>query len=111
MKKILCVILCILFIFTPVGCSEEKEDYRDHDIIVYVSRYGKFHSHPNCSGMIYYKTMTLYDAINEGNVVCKKCENDIKEALEDYYNYNENYNYYDNRYYEDPEYWYRDAYD
>lgn len=111
MKKIICGILCVLFIFTMVSCSEEKEEFRDYDIIVYVSRYGKIHSYSNCSGMVYYKTMTFFDAINEGNVVCKKCQDDIEDALKDYYNYHENYYYYDDRYYEDPEYWHRDPYD
>jgi hypothetical protein len=41
--------------------------------------------------------MTLYDAINEGNVVCKKCEKDIKEALVDYYNFHDS-NYYEDDY-------------
>ena len=97
MKKIICVILCVLFIFTLTSCSEQEEKHQDYNIIVYVSRYGKFHSHPNCSGMVYYRTMTLYDAINEGNVVCKKCEKDIKEAMVDYYNFHDS-NYYEDDY-------------
>lgn len=75
MKKVICIVLSIFFIFAFISCDNAEES---SDIIVYVSRYGKIHSDPNCSGMIYYKTMTLYTAINEGYVLCKNCSEDLE---------------------------------
>lgn len=98
MKKALCIMLSILFIFTLISCSyqEEKADYETHkeyetykndDITIYVSKYGKIHAVSNCSGMNRYTTMTYYDALNKGYVVCKKCRKKLKEALESHQRY------------------------
>lgn len=40
---------------------------------VYVSRTGKIHSNPNCSGMKYYTEMTYDEAIASGYDLCKNC--------------------------------------
>lgn len=85
MKKVICVALCIIFVFALISCGNEKEEHYYYDIIVYVSRYGKIHSYPNCSGMIYYTSMPLTTAISEGYAMCKKCEDDIYEAIEEYH--------------------------
>ena len=84
MKNILCIVLCISFVFTLTSCAEKKEEHYYDDIIVYVSRYGKIHSNSSCSGMIYYTSMPLSSAISKGFIVCKKCENDICEAINEY---------------------------
>ena len=110
MKKVICIALCIFLILLLTSCAEEKEEYYYYDVIVYVSRYGKIHSYPNCSGMVYYTSMPLFTAISEGYVVCKKCEDDIYGAIDEYNkHYYENYydNYYDEPYYEYEEHnWY-----
>ncbi len=112
MKKLICIVLCIFFMFSLTNCAEEKEEDHYYDIIVYVSRYEKIHAYPDCSGMIYYTSMPLKTAIKEGYAICKKCEEDICQAIYQYNkHYYDNYDYYDDRYYEDPEYWYRDQYD
>ena len=76
MKKIFCLALSILFIFALISCDNAEENY---DTIVYVSRYGKIHSEADCSGMIYYDTMTLSEALDKGYVWCKKCFEDIQQ--------------------------------
>ena len=86
MKKILCIVLCALFIFTSAGCDDTK-DKQNHNITVYVSKYGKIHSSPHCSGMKSCLRMTLENAMKANYEVCKKCSDDIYDAL-DYYFYN-----------------------
>ena len=41
--------------------------------IVYVSKYGKIHTNPNCSGMKYYNTMTYSAARKQGYTHCQNC--------------------------------------
>ncbi len=86
MKKVLCVILSILFVFTTSGCNN-PENEEDYTIIVYVSKYGKIHAYPDCSGMLSYSEMPLEKAIKTGFDLCKKCSDDIYDSLIYYYNY------------------------
>ena len=84
MKKTACIALAILLIFTFISCNGAKdvEEQANGEMTVYVSKYGKIHSDPSCSGMVRYETMTLSEAIDEGYVVCKKCSADIQKALD-----------------------------
>ena len=111
MKKIICIALCVVIIFSMTSCwdGEEKEDTRYvYDIMVYVSRYNKIHSYPNCSDMVYYTAMPLSSAIADGYAICKKCEDDIYAAIE---RYNDHYyEEYENDYYYDYDYEYEDDY-
>jgi len=76
MKKVICIIWAVFLVFSLTSCDKANEN-EDCDFIVYVSVYGKIHSSPDCSGMIYYNTMLLADAIREGYVICQNCEDDI----------------------------------
>ena len=97
MKKIISITLCLLFVIALVSCAEEKEEHYYYDIIVYVSEYDKIHSYPNCSNMVYYTSMPLSTAVVEGYVMCKKCEHDIYQAIEEQNKqyYETYYDYYD----------------
>ena len=93
MKKVVCSVLSIFFIFSLISCdnAEEKDDSYTYST-VYVSRYGKIHSDSNCSGMKYYTAMPLDSALDAGYVLCKKCypPEELQKAAKDYYE-----NYYD----------------
>ena len=89
MKKVVCIALCILLILATASCAEEKEEGKYYDIVVYVSRYNKIHSYPNCSNMVYFTPMFLSIAIKERYIICKKCKDDLDEAI---YEYNRHYN-------------------
>lgn len=56
----------------------EMDDAED---VVYVSKSGKIHTNPNCSGMSNPSEMTLEEAEGEGYVSCPKCGPD-KEAAQ-----------------------------
>ena len=88
MKKVICIALSVFFIFTLISCgnTEETDDSYIYPT-VYVSRYGKIHSHANCSGMKYYTEMPLDSALDAGNVLCKKCypPEKMQKAYENYY--------------------------
>lgn len=83
MKKILYIVFCILLIVALTNCGGEKEEQR-YNIVLYVSKYDKIHSYPNCSGMLYYTFMPLSAAIEEGYTVCHNCKGDICQAIYDY---------------------------
>lgn len=103
MKKILCIILVIVFCLsscekdnkntqeppetTPITVPSFDYDFdTDFDTetknetrptqskTVYVSKSSKkVHSIPNCSGMKYYYTMTYSEAVKKGYAFCKNC--------------------------------------
>ena len=90
----MCFVLCILLVVAQTSCAEETEKEQCYEIIVYVSRYNKIHSYPNCSNMVYYTPMPLSIAIKERYVICKKCKEDLDEAIYEYNrHYNDNYEY------------------
>ena len=51
--------------------SIEVDDY--NEVTVYVSRYGKIHSIPYCSGMKYYTAMGFDEAVDRGYDFCQNC--------------------------------------
>ena len=83
MKKFTCVVLSILCIIFLTNCKE-KEKNQNYDVAVYVSKYDKIHSYPDCSGMMYYTEMSLSEAISEDYDICQKCEEDIENAIRKY---------------------------
>lgn len=52
---------------------EEEDDYEYSGITVYVSRSGKIHSNPRCSGMKYYTEMDYDEAVENGYDFCMNC--------------------------------------
>jgi hypothetical protein len=84
MKKALCFALSIFILLTVVSCGNPK-DKSDYTVTVYVSKYGKIHSSPHCSGMKSCLRMTLENAMKANYEVCKKCSDDIYDALVSYY--------------------------
>lgn len=63
--------------------AEEKQQEKEIETIeqqqaqdgytVYVSRAGKIHTNPNCSGMKYYRKMGYNDARRAGYDLCQNC--------------------------------------
>ena len=53
--------------------AKQVEQGAQQGYTVYVSRNGKIHKNPSCSGMIYYTKMGYYDAIERGYDLCQNC--------------------------------------
>ncbi|MBE6531874.1 MAG: hypothetical protein E7679_07325 [Ruminococcaceae bacterium] len=102
MKKVICIILSVFFIFALISCSKSKgsdtEKEKRRVVIVYVSRYGKIHTDSDCSGMIYYEAMSFNEAIQLGHDLCNKCFEDGLDTKIDKKNIY--YEYYDENDYE-----------
>lgn len=56
-----------------VGHNDDDDDEVKNQRTVYVSRKGKIHTNPRCSGMKYYTEMYEDDAINKGYDFCNNC--------------------------------------
>ena len=60
--------------------AEANHEYTEDDIstiYVYVSSSGKYHARSDCSGMKNYVTMSLAQAVQDGNLPCGRCYDDI----------------------------------
>lgn len=78
MKKGIAILLCILLLLMGVSCQDEdarpdQEAAESLEAVVYVSRAGKIHSNPYCSGMLHYKKMSMEKALGRGCELCKNC--------------------------------------
>lgn len=85
--KLIAIILSVVLLLVGINhCQDnraKKENERatvavtekaeQNGYTVYVSRNGKIHRNPNCSGMIYYKEMGYYDARRAGYDLCQNC--------------------------------------
>lgn len=58
---------------TTSGGTSTDDDGDTTGGMVYVSRNGKIHTDPHCSGMKYYTEMSYSSAISKGYEKCKKC--------------------------------------
>lgn len=59
---------------SSAGASDSgSEDTSTVGGTVYVSRNGKIHTNPNCSGMKYYTEMSYSEAVSSGYDKCQKC--------------------------------------
>lgn len=51
----------------------EEDDYEYSGVTVYVSKSGKIHNNPRCSGMKYYTEMDYDEAVENGYDFCMNC--------------------------------------
>lgn len=103
MKKLISILMVALMLLLCVGCETSdpsssnyssyssppsvtvpsynydfdfempEDDGEDSGITVYVSRSGKIHNNPRCSGMKYYTEMDYNEAVHNGYDFCKNC--------------------------------------